>query len=493
MTHGRRGVSTLRRLLAETAGGLPRTFWYLWIGTLVNRIASFVVIFLAFYLTQERGFSETFTGLVIGVQGGGSAIGVLIGGVLADRWGRRSTLVTGHLGTGVALVGLGLSSSAVAIVGWALALGVVSNMVRPAFAAMMVDVVPPKDRIRAFSLNYWAINLGFSVSALLAGLVAQVDYLLLFLLDAGTTLITATIIFVKVAETRPRRAPVSPAAVDAVPPGSAPAGGDQAEPLTAPRPDGLLTVLKDRVFLSFVCLNLLTAVIFMQHLSSLPIAMQRDGLAPSVYGSVIAINGALIVFGQLVVPRLLVGHARSRVLALSALITGSGFGLTAFATGTWLYAVTVLIWTVGEMANSPTNSAVIADLSPGHLRGRYQSVFSLSFSVAALVAPILGGWVIQHHGDGPLWIGCFVLGVITAAGHLAAGPARGAGWPYSAPPSRPMRRAQRTELAGPTLSPGPTIPGVDARPGSAEPAGVRPGRRSAPGRRSPRAWAQPQM
>jgi MFS family permease len=76
------------------------------------------------------------------------------------------------------------------------------------------------------------------------------------------------------------------------------------------------------------------------------------------------------------------------------------------------------------MTAMPSNSAVIAELAPAHLRGRYQSVFSLSFSAAVMIAPVLGGWVIGRFGDPPLWIGCFVLAVIAAAGHLAAGPAR---------------------------------------------------------------------
>ncbi len=404
-------MPTLRRLLAETTGGLPRTFWYLWAGTLISRLTGFVVIYLAFYLTQTRGFSASFAGLVIGLQGGGSVIGVLLGGVLADRWGRRSTMLASQLGTVVALLGLGLSTQTLPILLWAAALGVLSNMVRPAFSAMIVDVVPQRDRLRAFSLNYWAINLGFSVAALLAGLVAEIDYLLVFVLDAGTTLIAALIVFFKVAESRP-------------PPAVKPLVHDDAP--KPPRADGLHTVLRDRTFLTFVGLNLLTATILMQHAVALPIAMQHDGLSASTFGLVIALNGVLIVAGQLVVVRLLgSGRRRSRVLAASALVLGLGFGLTAFASNAWLYALAVLIWTLGEMTAVPSNSAVIADLSPAHLRGRYQSVFSLSFSVAVSIAPVLGGWVIERFGDPPLWIGCFALAVVAAVGHLAAGPARG--------------------------------------------------------------------
>ena len=95
-----------------------------------------------------------------------------------------------------------------------------------------------------------------------------------------------------------------------------------------------------------------------------------------------------------------------------------------FAGTVSLYAVTVLIWTAGEMLNSPSHSALIADLAPANLRGRYQGAFSLSWSVASAGAPIIGGWVQQHLGDPALWLGCGVIGMIVAVGNLIAGPAR---------------------------------------------------------------------
>jgi MFS family permease len=162
----------------------------------------------------------------------------------------------------------------------------------------------------------------------------------------------------------------------------------------------------------------------MQHVSTLPISMSRDGLPPSTFGTVIALNGVLIVSGQLFVSRLLKRMARSTALAIAALILGIGFGLTAFAHTAWLYAVTVLVWTVGEMLNAPSNSTTNAELSPAHMRGRYQGVFSLSWSAASFVAPILGAAVLQYLGNAALWFGCFGAGLIVAAAHWLSGPAR---------------------------------------------------------------------
>ncbi|WP_433127476.1 MDR family MFS transporter [Micromonospora sp. CA-240977] len=397
-------MRTMRSWFRDTTGGLPTTFWYLWSGTLINRLGSFVLVFLAIYLTQERGFSASQAGLVIGLWGVGGAFGTTVGGTLADRWGRRPTLLTAHVGAAAMMLALGLARDLWAVALGALLLGMFAEAARPAFGAMMIDVVPAKDRLRAFSLNYWAINLGFACAAVLAGLAAQADYLLLFVVDAGTMLITALIIFTRVPETRQ-------------------SGGATTAAAAAPR-GALRTILTDRVYLGFVALNLFAALVFLQHISMLPIAMGDDGLSPATYGSVIALNGVLIVVGQLFVPRLIRGRSRSHVLALASVVMGVGFGLTAFAGTAWFYGLTVLIWTVGEMLNSPSNSTLIAELSPAELRGRYQGVFSLSWQIAGASAPILGGLVREHAGNDTLWYGCAALGALTAVAHLVSGPAR---------------------------------------------------------------------
>ncbi|MEV4413705.1 MFS transporter [Catellatospora sp. NPDC049609] len=390
--------------LRETAGGLPATFWYLWVGTLINRAGGFVVIYLTIYLTTVQGFSPSQSGLVLGLWAAGGAVGTLVGGVAADRIGRRPTLLVAHLGAVALLASLAFAQGFWVIAPLTFLFGVVAESARPAFQALMVDVVPERDRLRAFTLNYWAVNVGFAVAAMLAGLVASADPKLIFLLDAASALAPFLFILLKVREPRRARPAAAPhAPVERV---------------------GLGMVLRDRVFLGFVALNVLISFVFMQHLSTLPIAMTGDGIPAQQYGLVIALNGILIVGGQLFIPKLIRSYDRSKVLAAASLIIGLGFSLTAFADTAAFYAVTVLVWTVGEMLNSPSNSTLIAALSPAAMRGRYQGVMSLSWSVAGFAAPVLGGYVQQHLGDEVLWLSCGAIAVVAAAGQLWSGPAR---------------------------------------------------------------------
>jgi MFS family permease len=398
----------VRGWLRQATGGLPRQFWLLWTGTLINRLGSFVVIFLAIYLTADRHFSQSQAGLVIGLYGVGGAVGTTIGGVLADRLGRRPTMLTAQFGAAAFMLTLGFATTYAQIITVTFVLGVFSEAVRPAFQAMMVDVVADHDRVRAYSLNYWAINLGFALASIGAGLAAKANYLLLFVVDSGTTLITAVITLIFLAETKPVRP-------------SSPSGHPVSR---TPSRGGLGLALRDRMFTSYLAISLGAVIVMMQHMSTLPIAMTADGLSAATYGGVIAVNGVLIVLGQLFVPKLIAGRDSSRVLAVGALIIGVGFGLVAFANSVGVYAVTVLIWTLGEMLQSPSNAVTVAALSPPALRGRYQGLSSLNWSAGTALAPILGGFTQQHFGNTTLWIGCFALCALVAAGHLIAGPSR---------------------------------------------------------------------
>lgn len=392
----------LRRWWDDSAGGLPATFWYLWSGLLINRAGAFAMLFLSLYLTAARGASAALAGVVVGAYGAGGAVGTLVGGVLADRWGRRSTLLAAHVGAAGLMVALAFSRHLLVIAVLAALVGVVHSMPSPAFVAAIVDVVPEDRRARAFNLQFWAFNLGMAVASLLAGVLAEASFLALFLVDAGTTLAAAAVIALKVPETLDRRIRVA-----------APAG----------RRPGLHTALTDRVFLVFVGLTFLLAVLTMQTSTIMPLAMRDDGLRPSAYGVVVALGGALIVVGQLFVPRLIAPYRKATVLSVSTGLMALGFGALAVADELPFYLGAAVVWTVGQMLAAPPNAQINADLAPPELRARYQSVFYLTFPAASFVAPALGGLSLEHLGERH-WLVVAALGLVAAGGHLLAGPSR---------------------------------------------------------------------
>ena len=193
----------MRGWLRQTAGGLPKTFWYLWTGILINRAGAFAILFLSLYLTGPRHLTPAAAGVVVGGFGVGGAAGTLLGGVLADRWGRRRTLLLGYAGAGILMYVLGLATALPLIAALTGLVGAFTTMTGPAAVAAIVDVVPEADRTRAFNLQFWAFNLGTAAASLIAGLLAEVSFTLLFVIDGSATLVAALLVLAKVPESRP--------------------------------------------------------------------------------------------------------------------------------------------------------------------------------------------------------------------------------------------------------------------------------------------------
>ncbi|MFD3628577.1 MDR family MFS transporter [Streptomyces sp. NPDC058698] len=389
----------LRRAVRESVSGLPRAYWWLWTSTLVNRLGAFVATFMALYLTLDRGYSASYAGMVAALHGLGGVISSLGAGVMTDRLGRRPTLLVSQTATALSVALLGFMRDPLAIAAVAFLVGMASNASRPAVQAMMADIVRPEDRIRAFSLNFWAINLGFAISSAGAGFIAEVSYLAGFLIEAGMTLVCAVLVFVKLPETRPEE--------DS---GAMESSGEREFV-------SLWTVLRDGRYMGVVGLSFLIALIFQQGYLGLPVAMGAAGFTPADFGMAIAVNGVLIVVLQLPVTRFIEHRDPRHLLVASSLLAGYGFGLTAFAGSVGVFALTVCVWTLAEIVNAPTQTGLVVRLSPVHGRGRYQGVYTMSWAVAALVAPLMSGFVIDHWGAEWLWGTCAVVGTVAGLGY----------------------------------------------------------------------------
>jgi MFS family permease len=177
-------------------------------------------------------------------------------------------------------------------------------------------------------------------------------------------------------------------------------------------------VLRDPVFMALVGLTFLLALVDNQGSMALPIVMGRAGYSPTDYGLVVGLNGLLIVLLQIPLTRLVEGRSRAAMLCLASLLTGCGFGLTAFACAAWFYALTVAVWTAGEMLRTPAGVSLVAELSPVHARGRYQGVYSLAWSAASFLGPLTAGFLLTAAGGDAVWLTCTLLGAVTAAGYV---------------------------------------------------------------------------
>jgi MFS family permease len=390
--------SRLRSPFSLDRKDLPPSFWFLWIGTVVNRLGGFAVPFLMLYLTAKLAMEPAAAAAVVSTLGAGSFLAQLTGGELSDRLGRRPVMLLSFFITPLAMLGVGLTRDPLLLVPVTLVLGFFMDLYRPAVSAAIVDLVEPEHRTRAFGYIYWAINLGAALAPVAAGFLANVDYFLLFAIDAATTAAFGVVVLLRVPESQARHVAA------------------EARARTTAR---LGVALRDSMLLAFVVLSVLVGLMYSQGHVTLPVDMAEKGLLPSDYGLAIAVNGALIVFVTITISRLAERWSRFATMAISALLLGAGFGLTGLADSLPFFAVTVAIWTLGEVLAAAVAPVIVAEISPPALRGLYQGVWGSSWGLAFFLGPVLGGLAYDRLGSIGFWSIAFALGIVLAVSYLA--------------------------------------------------------------------------
>ena len=390
---------TSRRAAASKAvlthvSGMPRQFWYLWWGQLVNKAGGVVHPFLSIYLTVHLSKSVSQAGLYLSLIGIGGLGSQLVGGALSDRYGRRWVLIGGMVAASVSLMALGTARSDFALAGFCLLTGLTNDLYRPASSAALADIIPPSQRVRAYGLMFWAINLGFAVASFGGGVIANHTYQGLFVFDSLTCLAYAVVLWRGFPETQSKEARAKSRE------------GSQLD---------FLVAFRDPLMTAVVAVTIASATVYMQAYLTLPVVITRHGLSPQVYGSIAAVNGILIVLIQPFFVSRTAKVPRVPVLVASQILLGFGFAATRLCgEAAWAYVASVMLWTLGEILQAGLLVATVSDLAPVHLRGRYMGAFGFSFGVAAALAPILGSQVLDHGGETALWLGCLNVSLLVA-------------------------------------------------------------------------------
>ncbi|MEK7953366.1 MDR family MFS transporter [Luteolibacter soli] len=369
---------------------LPGQYWILFSGTLVNRFGHFVIPFLAIYLRQQ-GHNAGTTGLVMAAYGAGALVAGAIGGYLADRIGRKPTMLISCAGAAIFMLLLSQAHGVPALVGTTFMTGLLTAMYGPAAGALIADLVPPALRVRAFSCQRLAINFGFAAGMATAGFMAKQSFMALFIADAATTIILGlTVLF----GLKPR--PASAAA--------AKLGWSHA-----------LQHMKGNVpFQLATIASLLIGIVFWQMSSSYGLqATEGAGLDERAYGLLMALNGILIVFLELPLTSFTRRFAPVRIMATGYAIIGLGMGMNALGASLPLLVSSMIIFTLGEMIALPVGNSYIAGLAPDEMRGRYQGVSSISWSSATMIGPSLGITLWQF-SPAILWVGVLVASTVAA-------------------------------------------------------------------------------
>ncbi|MFB7832968.1 MFS transporter [Streptomyces sp. NPDC056056] len=387
---------TASSLVPSSFRDLPSVVWTIFAGTIVNRLGYLVTPFLVFFLAA-RGVTGAETSYVLGALGAGNLLGPAVGGILADRIGRRPTMLIGLIGASAAQGALFLAPGVWTMAAAALLISAAGSTVSPAAYALLADAVDSERRRRAYALFGWGVNIGTAVAGVLGGYLAARGYWLLFVVDAGSMLAYALVVAVRLKDPKGART-----MDDQV--------GEAQE-----KKDGIGygVVFRDR--LALLLLPLFGVQLFVYSLTevALPLAVHDSGLSPAVYGAMAAVNAILVVALQ---PFATARLSRFPQLAVQG---AGGVALTGLADGVVGYTVSVVVWSLGEVVVAGIAAGVVANLAPAHARGRYQGAFSWTWGLARFAALTLGVAMYTTLGPSALWWTALVAGTAAAVATAA--------------------------------------------------------------------------
>jgi predicted MFS family arabinose efflux permease len=401
--------------------GLPRRAWILFAVNLVNSSGSMVIFFLSLYLTRKLGLSTARAGQALSLYGVGSLAGAFLGGWLADRIGSITVQKTSLAVCGVLLVVMGQVRSIGGILPLLFGLAMFAGTLYPANATSMSKICPPELQVKGFALNRLANNLGATIGPAVGGVLALRDYRLLFWADGLTSLAAAAVFVLLWKGMRVVRDEARSGRGNNID-----ASGPQDEAASAPAPEIAVksrSPWRDTPFLLLMLIFLVWDAVFIQVLTTFPLYMRNVyGLAENRIGQLFAVNTILIVTLEMILMEKIRKYPLARMINISFVLLGVGLGLMPLGRGFAFGALTVAIWTFGEMLSMPLVSALIAGRADDTNRGRYMGLFSFVFSLAFIVAPAGGTAIYGRFGGDAVWIVCAALCFLLAAGFSVLRP-----------------------------------------------------------------------
>jgi predicted MFS family arabinose efflux permease len=383
-------------LYQNAYSGLSKSTWLLSLVMLVNRSGTMVIPFMTIYLTSS-GYSIGQAGLVMGIFGFGAVCGGFIGGRLTDRFGFQRVQWATLAGGGLLFMVLGQMKSYPLICVCTFLLSVVNEAFRPANSTAIAHYCNTENRTRSYSLNRLAVNLGWAVGGAIGGILANINYHLLFWVDGATNL--AAVLLLRW---------FLPLQSDAVPVHE-----------TAASKAPALSPYKDAVYLRFVAFTIVFGCGFFQLFSTLPVFYkERLHMPEYMIGLLMTLNGLLITVLEMVLVFKLEGKRENIFyIVFGVILVGVSYMLlNVFPLSIAAAFFCMILTTFGEIGSMPfMNSFWISRTSLTN-RGQYAGLYTIAWSVAQVIGPIGGSQLAEHAGFPALWWAVGGLCLLAATG-----------------------------------------------------------------------------
>jgi predicted MFS family arabinose efflux permease len=386
-------------LYRKAYSGLSRSTWLLSAVMLVNRSGTMVIPFMTIYLTQpSMGYTIGQAGFVMGIFGLGAVCGGFLGGRLTDKLGFHPVQLITLSGGGIMFIILGQMKSYPLICLFTFLLSLVKEAFRPANSTAIAHYSREENRTRSYSLNRLAINLGWAVGGAVGGILASINYQLLFWVDGCTNLVAAFLLWYFLAPSN----------------NVATTHHHDHQQAKASK-----SAYKDPGYLFFILFTILFAICFFQLFTTLPVYYKQYlHLSEFYIGMLMALNGLIIVLVEMVLVFKMEGRKENLFfISRGVFIVGISYLLLNILPSSAIVAVCcMMVVTFGEIFSMPfMNSFWISRTSTGN-RGQYAGLYTIAWSTAQVLGPSGGSQVAEHFSFRTLWWAAAALCVSASIG-----------------------------------------------------------------------------
>jgi MFS family permease len=402
------------------------------LGIFVSKLGAFIQTFLVLFLTH-RGSTEVQAGTALGGYGAGAVLGVLAGGTLADRLGARWSTIVSMVGSAALLVAVLYVRYYPALLVTVILVGAVAQLYRPASAALLSELTPKHRQVMIFAMYRLALNLGTTAAPVVAVLLVAVSYNLLFWAEAAAACCYAVIAAIAL----PRRKIVASTSDE-----------EEKEPQTTGQRSGYGSVLADRRYLLYLAAMFINSAAYIQYVTTLPLAMKAEGLATAWYGSLITLNGIMVISCELLVTKVTQRLPLRLVVAVGLVLLGAGLSLQSIPLGLSVFVAGTVVGTLSEIVSGPTEFAYPGIAAQPGMTARYMGSMQAVFGLGTAIGPVVGVAAWDLIGVNAWW--CWGLACLVALVLAWLGIRQPA-------PSGPGQSAERaSEQADPPLAAQPS-------------------------------------
>jgi MFS family permease len=365
----------------------PRLFWVVVGVSFIDRIGGTLLFpFFALYITQKFNVGMTQAGILLGMSSLFGLIGSTIGGALTDKFGRKQLILFGLVFSAVSTLTFGLVTEINVLYPLMVVVGLLSSVAHPAHDAMIADILPEKQRQEGFGILRVVGNLSWIIGPTIGGFVANINFFYLFVIDSVVSCIVAAIIFRLIPETRPEAHT-----------------HEQSESFLQ-TVIGYRVVLKDFAFMGFMLAGMLMLIVYQQMYGSLSVYLRDNhNINPSGYGFLMTTSAITVVIFQFWVSRIIKYRPPFLMMAFGTIFYMIGFALFGIVTAYFLFALNIVIITIGEMIVVPTGQSIAANFAPESMRGRYMAIFGLSWAIPSTIGPGAAGYILDNYNPNLLW------------------------------------------------------------------------------------------